>query len=556
MGLNPVLREALRKEALQKKRQQDKKEQREKQRFSGREPALKEQGHVLDSNEASTSVLAQGRASLPKTSSRWETGGANVEAECATEEDSQPQSLMARMAHAEITAFRKNYGVGKDSNVGHIGEESCLLGPQCKPVGSGNQETTHAGPGSGATIELGDLNELDSGEILVSDEADDVSLRGEEMIAGPARPDATIKVNHDQEMEHEGNRSKDAMFLDSNKQHLFKRKMSMMQSCRDVDHYEKLNRISEGTYGVVYRGRDLETMTVCALKRLKLEKERSGFPLTSVREINVLLALEHPNIVNVSEVVMGRRHANDPRDDQIFMVMEYADHDLDSLNYRFSIAEIKCLMVQLLSGVAYLHDNYVMHRDLKPANILYNNKGQLKICDFGLARQFSAFPKDYTQMVVTLWYRAPELLLGTRKYSSAVDVWSVGCIMAQLLIGRPLLTGNGEIDQIKKTYNVIGNPKDREYFETLPLWDKCKHIKRSEDAPRLADILLEANVPITKEMIDLLHRLLDLNPETRVSARDALDHPWFACHPLAKDVALMPTFPPSNEQRRVQPPCK
>lgn len=190
-----------------------------------------------------------------------------------------------------------------------------------------------------------------------------------------------------------------------------KRQASMLNECRSVEHYEKLNRISEGTYGVVYRARDRETGGICALKKVKLEKERDGFPLTSVREINVLLSLAHPNIVNVSEVVVGSSL------DAVFMVMEYADHDLKSVMDRrmkqaFSTAEVKCLMAQLLAGVAYLHENWVLHRDLKTSNILYTNTGVLKICDFGLARQYGSPLKPYTHLVVTLWYRAPELLLG------------------------------------------------------------------------------------------------------------------------------------------------
>lgn len=190
-----------------------------------------------------------------------------------------------------------------------------------------------------------------------------------------------------------------------------KRHMSMLNECRSVENYEKLNRISEGSYGVVYRARDKETGEICALKKVKLEKERDGFPLTSVREINVLLSLSHPSIVNVSEVVVGSTL------DAVFMVMEYADHDLKSVMDRrmtqpFSIAEVKCLMLQLLSGIAYLHGQWVLHRDLKTSNILYTNDGRLKICDFGLARQYGSPLKPYTHMVVTLWYRAPELLLG------------------------------------------------------------------------------------------------------------------------------------------------
>ena len=198
--------------------------------------------------------------------------------------------------------------------------------------------------------------------------------------------------------------------------------------CRSVELYEKLNRISEGTYGVVYRARSTETGAICALKKVKLDRERDGFPLTAIREINVLLSLRHPNIVDVSEVVVG------PSLDSVFMVMEFGDHDLASvmrqrMRQPFTVAEVKTLLRSLLSGVAYLHDNWILHRDLKTSNILYTTPGDLKICDFGLARQYGSPLTPYTQMVVTLWYRAPELLLGAR-----VDGWWVdvqGCSLCR-----------------------------------------------------------------------------------------------------------------------------
>lgn len=152
-------------------------------------------------------------------------------------------------------------------------------------------------------------------------------------------------------------------------------------------------------------------------------------------------------------------------------------------------------------------------------------------------------------MVVTLWYRAPELLLGTRQYSAAIDVWSVGCIMAELLTGRPLIAGNGEIDQLRKMYETLGDP-DSTTFAGLPFYDKLKYVKRSHHAPRLSEMLISHDVSVTDEMLDLLSQLLHYDPRTRIAARDARDHPWFRCHPLPKDVALMPTFKSSNEEAR------
>lgn len=300
-----------------------------------------------------------------------------------------------------------------------------------------------------------------------------------------------------------------------------KRQVSMLNECRSVENYEKLNRISEGTYGVVYRARDRETGAICALKKVKLDKERDGFPLTSVREINVLLSLSHPCIVNVSEVVVGSSL------DMVFMVMEYADHDLKSVMDRrmsqpFSTAEIKCLMRQLLDGVAYLHANWVIHRDLKTSNILYNNRGQLKICDFGLARQYGEPLKPYSQLVVTLWYRAPELLLGGRMYSTPIDVWSCGCIMGELLAKAPLFPGQNELGQLDAIFRTLGYPTPATWpgIEELPLFRKFgfkgsgQGILRARFPP--PGPVFNGRPTLSEAGYDLLSGLLELCPVSRL----------------------------------------
>lgn len=183
-----------------------------------------------------------------------------------------------------------------------------------------------------------------------------------------------------------------------------RRQFNMLQGCRSVFEYEKLNKINEGTYGVVYKAKDKKTGEIVALKKVKMDIDRDGdgFPLSSLREINILLSLSHPSVVNVKEVVMGDL-------DSVFMVMEYMEYDLKCLievmNQPFSISEVKWLMLQLLEGVEYLHENWVLHRDLKTSNILLNKEGELKICDFGLSRQYGSPLKPYTPLVVTLWYR-------------------------------------------------------------------------------------------------------------------------------------------------------
>jgi len=180
------------------------------------------------------------------------------------------------------------------------------------------------------------------------------------------------------------------------------RNINMLHSCRSVCEFEMIKKINEGTYGVVYKARDKKTGELVALKKVKMNIERDGFPMSSLREINILLSLNHPSIVNVKEVVVDDF-------DGTFMVMEYMENDLKGMmevkKQPFSISEIKSLVKQLLEGVKYLHDNWVIHRDLKSSNILLNHDGELKICDFGLSRQYGSPLKPYTPVVVTLWYR-------------------------------------------------------------------------------------------------------------------------------------------------------
>uniref|UniRef100_A0A3Q3SAU6 cyclin-dependent kinase n=1 Tax=Mastacembelus armatus TaxID=205130 RepID=A0A3Q3SAU6_9TELE len=232
-----------------------------------------------------------------------------------------------------------------------------------------------------------------------------------------------------------------------------------LQGCRSVEEFQCLNRIEEGTYGVVYRAKDKKTDEIVALKRLKMEKEKEGFPITSLREINTILKAQHPNIVTVREIVVGSNM------DKIYIVMNYVEHDLKSLmetmKQPFLPGEVKTLMIQLLRGVRHLHDNWILHRDLKTSNLLLSHKGILKIGDFGLAREYGSPLKPYTPVVVTLWYRSPELLLGAKEYSTAVDMWSVGCIFGELLTQKPLFPGKSEIDQINKIFKDLGSPSEK-----------------------------------------------------------------------------------------------
>jgi cell division cycle 2-like protein len=329
------------------------------------------------------------------------------------------------------------------------------------------------------------------------------------------------------------------------------RTVNMLQGCRSVDEFERLNKIDEGTYGVVYRAKDKKTGEIVALKKVKMEKEKEGFPLTSLREINILLSFHHPYIVDVKEVVVGSSL------DSIFMVMEYMEHDLkglmESMKQPYSQSEVKCLMIQLLEGVKYLHDNWVLHRDLKTSNLLLNNRGELKICDFGLARQYGSPLKPYTHLVVTLWYRAPELLLGAKQYSTAIDMWSLGCIMAELLSKEPLFNGKTEFDQLDKIFRILGTPNETIWpgFSKLP-GVKVNFVKHQYNLLRkkFPATSFTGSPVLSDSGFDLLNKLLTYDPEKRITAEAALNHEWFREVPLPKSKEFMPTFPAQHAQDR------
>ncbi|KAJ1954546.1 hypothetical protein EC988_002373 [Linderina pennispora] len=316
----------------------------------------------------------------------------------------------------------------------------------------------------------------------------------------------------------------------------------LLSPCRPVDEcYEKLNKIEEGTYGIVYRARDKATGELVALKHLKLEQERNGFPITSLREIHTLLLAKHPNIINVREIAVGRSL------NSIYIVMDFMEHDLrglmESMKDPFQPSEVKSLMHQLLSALAHLHNNWIVHRDLKTSNLLMANGGLLKVADFGLARKYGSPLGDMTGLVVTLWYRAPELLFGQKEYSTAVDVWSAGCIFAELFLGEPLFPGRGEIDQISRVFSMLGTPTDESWpgFRDLPNARMFKFTSKPGDA-RLREKMLK-RPGVTDSAYDLLGRLLAFDPEQRITADEALQHPYFSEHPPPKDPSMFPTWP-------------
>lgn len=211
-----------------------------------------------------------------------------------------------------------------------------------------------------------------------------------------------------------------------------------------IEHIQKIETLGEGAYGVVYKGINERTKETIALKKIKLETQSEGVPSTTIREISVLREIDHQNVVKLKDVIMCPT--------KMYLVFEYLEMDLkkkiDTLGAgnTFNIKTIKYYMYQLLAGVAACHSRRIIHRDLKPQNILLGSKDELKIADFGLARAFGIPIRPYTKEVVTLWYRAPELLLGATEYSTPVDMWSVGCIFAEIVTKRALFDGDSEQD--------------------------------------------------------------------------------------------------------------
>jgi cyclin-dependent kinase len=285
-----------------------------------------------------------------------------------------------------------------------------------------------------------------------------------------------------------------------------------------LDNYEELGECGEGTYGVVVKAKDKKTGELYALKRIKLESEDEGIPSTAIREIALLKELQHPNIVCLHDVI----HA----ESSLTLVFEFLDQDLKKLmdeagDDGIEVPVIKSFLKQLLLGIDHCHSNKVLHRDLKPQNLLVNRDGVLKLADFGLARAFGIPVKNYTHEVVTLWYRAPDILMGSKVYSTQVDMWSVGCIFAELVNGKPLFAGASEEDQLDKIFKLTGHPDLDEWtdMKDLPLY--------KDDFPKHEGRTWAEMVPnLDEEGLDLLSNFLQCEPRKRISAKNALKHPY------------------------------
>ncbi|PGH05982.1 CMGC/CDK protein kinase [Helicocarpus griseus UAMH5409] len=332
--------------------------------------------------------------------------------------------------------------------------------------------------------------------------------------------------------------------------------------CSNIREFEFLGKLGEGTFGEVYKARSRKSGATVALKKILMHNEKDGFPITALREIKLLKMLSHPNILQLQEMAVERsREGEGRKKPTMYMVTPYMDHDLSGLlenpNVHFTEPQIKCYMLQLLEGLRYLHENRILHRDMKAANLLINNKGILQIADFGLARPYDEPPpqpgkgggeavRDYTTLVVTRWYRPPELLLHLRKYTTAIDMWGVGCVFGEMFKGKPILAGSSDINQAHLIFNLVGTPTE----ENMPGWSSlpgCDGVKSFGNKQGTLATVFGAQGP---GVISLLSELLKLDWRKRINAIDALQHPYFRTPPLPARPGELPVFEDSHELDR------
>ncbi|KAM5532377.1 hypothetical protein V8D89_013971 [Ganoderma adspersum] len=294
--------------------------------------------------------------------------------------------------------------------------------------------------------------------------------------------------------------------------------------------WSKDQKIGEGTYAVVYRGREVATGKKVAIKKIKVGQFKDGLDMSAIREVKFLRELKHQNVIELLDVFSSKKNLN--------LVLEFLDTDLELVikdrSLVFLPADIKSWMAMTFRGLEFCHRNFILHRDLKPNNLLIASDGQLKIADFGLARDFADPGYKMTCQVITRWYRPPELLWGCRYYSTAVDIWSVGCIFAELMLRTPYLPGETDMDQLKTIFRALGTPTEDDWPGHTKLHDYVP-VGQFPKTP-----LRELFTAASADCLNLLNKCLIYDPKRRIGAKDALNHPYFFALPYPSHPSKLP----------------
>ncbi|XP_040902477.1 cyclin-dependent kinase 16 [Toxotes jaculatrix] len=285
-----------------------------------------------------------------------------------------------------------------------------------------------------------------------------------------------------------------------------------------LETYVKLDKLGEGTYATVYKGRSKLTENLVALKEIRLEHEE-GAPCTAIREVSLLKDLKHANIVTLHDIIHTQK--------SLTLVFEYLDKDLkqylDDCGNMIHVHNVKLFLFQLLRGLSYCHRRKVLHRDLKPQNLLINERGELKLADFGLARAKSIPTKTYSNEVVTLWYRPPDILLGSTDYSTHIDMWGVGCIFYEMATGRPLFPGSTVEEELHFIFKLLGTPTEQSWPGITSNEEFVTYNYPQYRAERLSNHTSR----LSSEGVELLSEFLQFEGKKRISADQAMNQRYF-----------------------------
>lgn len=313
--------------------------------------------------------------------------------------------------------------------------------------------------------------------------------------------------------------------------------------------YEKIQFLGEGQFATVYKAKDIEVGNIVAVKKIKAGSRieaQDGINRTALREIKILQELSHRNCIGLLDVFSQGSMSN------VSLVFDFMDTDLEVIikdnTIILTTANVKNYMIQTLQGLEYLHMNWILHRDLKPNNLLVNASGILKIADFGLAKLYGSPNRLNTHQVVTRWYRSPELLFGAKQYGTCVDMWALGCILAELLLRLPFLPGESDLDQLLRIFQVFGSPTEESWPGVKSLSDYVE-FKSCSPVP-LKNIFIAAG----DDLLDVLEGLLSLNPLARKSCTDALNMPYFGNKPAPTINSKLPLPQNIKKQKDLEKP--